>query len=165
VLVVLLAACGVAHGRKQSGKLSQWSGVEALPQGSLVEVGRSSWAGLDECRVESADDSALTCVAERPEGDARLVFARDVVRDLWVVEPAHDYHIWISVAIGFALGAILCGGGGPGPLFVCGAIGALIAADTTLGVDPPGMAGVGHPGPIRIARQLRLHRRLLYHMP
>jgi hypothetical protein len=112
VLVVLLAACGVAHGKKQSGKLSQWSGVEALPQGSLVEVGRSGWAGVDVCRVESADDRAVTCVAERPEGDARLVFPRDGVRDVWVVEPARNLHIgrWIMVGMGVAL-VVACGVG------------------------------------------------------
>jgi hypothetical protein len=49
------------------------------------------------------------------------------VRDVFVVEPAHDRHIWICVAIGFALGAVLCEGALGLALLICGAIGALIA--------------------------------------
>jgi hypothetical protein len=106
-LVTLLAACGVAHGadgRKQSGKLSQWSSVQALQPGALIEVLPGHQAGSDLCRVESADDTALTCVAERPEGDTRLVFPRDGVQDVWVIEPAKNLHIgrWIMVGVGVA---------------------------------------------------------------
>lgn len=125
-LVALLAACGVAHGadgRKQSGsKLSQWSVVETLSQGALIEVSREGWAGVDGCRVESADDSALTCVAERPEGDARLVFPRDAVRNVWVVEPAKNLHIgrWIVVGIGVALVVAACVEGGVFGLAIMG---------------------------------------------
>jgi len=46
---------------------------------------------------------------------------------VFVVEPAHDRHIWICVAIGFALGAVLCEGALGLALLICGAIGALIA--------------------------------------
>ena len=85
----------------------------------------------------------------------RLVSPRSTVRDVWVVDPVHDRHIWIRVVIWFAVGALLCGAGGPGPLFICGAIGALIAADIALGADQPGMLGVGYSGPIRIPRRPR----------
>jgi hypothetical protein len=167
-VVVLLAACGAAYGadgKKHSGKLSQWSAVEALPQDTLIEVLTEHQVGPDSCRILSVDDSSLTCFPEAAESDARLVFPRSALLDVRVVEPAHDRHTWISVAIGFALGAVLCGSGGPGPLFICGAIGALIAADIALGADQPGMFGVGYPGSIRIPRRPRLHRRLLYHTP
>jgi hypothetical protein len=116
-LVVLLAACGVAHGadgKKHSGKLSQWSSVEALPQDTLIEVGRKGWAGVDECRVESADDSALTCVAERPEGDARLVFPRDTLQDVWVIEPARNLHIGRWIMVGMGIAAVVAVGVGSG---------------------------------------------------
>jgi hypothetical protein len=107
-LVTLLAACGVAHGadgRKQSGKLSQWRSVQALQPGALIEVLRGHQAGSDLCRVESSDDTALTCVAERPEGDTRLVFPRDGVQDVWVIEAARNLHIgrWIVLGVGVAL--------------------------------------------------------------
>ena len=107
-LVVLLAACGVAHakgGRKQPGKLSQWTSVQALQPGALIEVLPGHQAGSDLCRVESADDTALTCVAERPEGDTRLVFPRDGVLDVWVIERAKNLHIvqWIVLGVGVAL--------------------------------------------------------------
>jgi hypothetical protein len=166
-LLALLAACGVAHGvdAKKQGKPSQWSSVEALPQDTLIEVLPEHQPGPDSCRISSVDDNSLTCFSEGAESDARLVFPRSAVRDVWVVEPAHDRHIWIRVAIGFAVGAVLCGGGGPGLLFTCGAIGALIAADIALGADQPGMLGVGYPGSIRIPRRPRLHLRLLYYAP
>lgn len=124
VLVVLLAACGVAHGKKQSGKLSQWSAVEALLPDTLVEVLPEHQAGSDLCRVESAGDSALTCVAERPEGDARLVFPRDRVRDMWVIEPAKNLHIgrWIMVGMGVALVVAAGVGSGVVGLAFAGAI-------------------------------------------
>jgi hypothetical protein len=122
--VVLFAACGVAHGKKQSGKRSQWSAVEALLPDTLIEVGRPGWAGVDECRVESADDNAVTCVAERPEGNARLVFPRSAVRDVWVVEPARNLHIarWIMVGMGVALVAAAGVGGGVLGLAMVGTI-------------------------------------------
>jgi hypothetical protein len=78
VFAVLMAACGVVYGaagKKPSDKLAQWSSVEALPPDALIEVGREGQAGVDVCRIESADDSTLTCVSEHPEGDARLVFS------------------------------------------------------------------------------------------
>jgi hypothetical protein len=167
-LLVLLAVCGVAHGadaQEHASKLSQWSSVGALPQSTLIEVLTEHHAGPDSCRISSVDDNSLTCSPEGAESDARLVFPRSAVRDVWVIEPAHDRHIWICVAIGFALGAVLCGGGGPGPLLICGAIGALIAVDIAPGADQPGMLRVGYPGSIRIPRRPRLHRRLLYHPP
>jgi hypothetical protein len=107
VLMVICAVCGVAHadGGKASGKTARWEAVEDLLQGALVEVGREGWAGVDVCRVEKADDNELTCVAERPEGDARLVFPRDSVKDVWVIERAKNLHIgrWIMVGMGVAL--------------------------------------------------------------
>ena len=112
--VFLLAVCGVAQGKQPANKLSRWSAVEALPQDTLIEASREGWAGVDECRVESADDSALSCVAERPEGDARLVFPRDTLRDVWVIEPARNLHIgrWVMVGVGVALVAAAGVGGG-----------------------------------------------------
>jgi hypothetical protein len=122
-------------------------------------------AGPDSCRISSVDDNSLTCFPEGAESDARLIFPRSAARDVWVVEPAYDRHIWIRVAIGFAVGAVLCGGEGSGPLFIWGAIGALIAPDIALGTDQPGMLEVGYPGSIRIPRRPRLHLRLLFYAP
>jgi hypothetical protein len=65
---------------------------------------------VEECLVESADDSAPTCVAERSEGNARLVFPRDGVRDVWRLKRRGNLHIgrWIMVGMGVALVAA-CG--------------------------------------------------------
>lgn len=117
VLMVIGAVCGVAHADgKGSGKIARWEAVEALSQGALVEVGRDGWAGVEMCRVASADDSALICVAERPEGDTRLVFPRGSVKDVWMIERAKNLHIgrWIFVGIGAAL--IVAAGVGSGVL-------------------------------------------------
>jgi hypothetical protein len=120
--VFLLAVCGVAQGKQPANKLSRWSAVEALPQDTLIEVGRQGWAGVDQCRVESVDDSALTCVAERPEGNARLVFPRDAVRAVSVIEPARNLHIgrWIMVGAGVALVAAAGVGSGVFGLAIVG---------------------------------------------
>jgi hypothetical protein len=126
-LVALLVVCGVAHGadgKRQSGKHSQWRAVEALARDAVIEVSRVGQAGVDLCRVESADDSALTCVAERPEGDARLVFPRDAVQDVWVIEQAKNLHIgrWIMVGIEVALVAAAGVGSGVFGLVFVGAV-------------------------------------------
>ncbi len=114
---ILVAACGVAYGangKKPSDKLAQWSVVESVPLNALIEVGRDGHAGVDECRVESADDSALTCVAERPEGDMRVIFPRGSVAQVWVMEQVKDRHIgrWIVAGVGIALVVAACVEGG-----------------------------------------------------
>jgi hypothetical protein len=117
VFAVLIAACGVvygADGKKPSDKPAQWSSVEALPPDALIEVGREGQAGVDVCRIESTDDSTLTCVSERPEGDARLVFPRGTVQNVWLLERAKDRHIrrWIAAGVGIALVVAICVEGG-----------------------------------------------------
>jgi hypothetical protein len=117
VFAVLMAACGVVYGaagKKPSDKLAQWSSVEALPPDALIEVGREGQAGVDVCRIESADDSMLTCVSEHPEGDARLVFPRGTVQNVWLMERAKDRHIgrWIVAGVGIAVIVAVCVEGG-----------------------------------------------------
>jgi hypothetical protein len=116
MLMVIGLVCGVAHadGGKGSGKTARWEAVETLSQGAVVEVGREGLAGVETCRVVSADDSALTCIVERLEGDARLVFPRGSVKDVWVIERAKNLHIgrWIFVGMGAALVVAAGVGGG-----------------------------------------------------
>lgn len=119
VLVVMIAGCGVARGAdggKASGKLARWDRVEAISLGAVIEVGREGWAGTDVCRILSIDDMSLTCVAERPDGNSRLVFPRDTVKDVWVIERARNLHIgrWIMVGVGVA--AVVAAGVGGGVL-------------------------------------------------
>ena len=126
VLVIVIAGGGVAYGDsgRTAKKTARWDSVEALQQNALIEVGRANWAGADVCRVEKADDSELVCVAERPEGDARLVFPRDTVKDVWVIERAKNLHIerWIVVGIGVALVVAACVEGGVFGLAIVGTI-------------------------------------------
>jgi len=79
---------------------------------------------VDACRVESSDDSALTCVADRPEGDERLVFPRDSVKNVWVIETVRDLHIgrWIMLGAGGALVVASAVGSGVFGLAFVGAI-------------------------------------------
>jgi hypothetical protein len=156
VFVVLLAVCGVAQGKQPASKLQRWSAVEALPQDTLIEVGRDGQAGVEVCRVESSDDSALTCVAERPEGDARIVFPRGAVRNLWVIEVTRDWHIgrWIVVAVGAAL-LITCGVEG-------GVFGLAIFGPLIVGLEVSYFEDVWrNPQP----QMPRVRRRLVYTVP
>jgi hypothetical protein len=117
VFVVLTAGCGVAHGAdggKPSGKIARWDAVEALPQNALIEVLREGWAGADACQVESADDIALTCVAERPQGNERLVFPRGSVKDVWVIEQVKNLHIVRWIMAGLEVAVITASGVGSG---------------------------------------------------
>jgi hypothetical protein len=77
---------------------------------------------VEECLVESADDSALTYVAERPEGNARLVFPRDGVRDVWAIEAARNLHIGRRIVVGMGLALVAACGVGVFGLAVGGAI-------------------------------------------
>ena len=152
-LLVLLAVCGVAQGKQQVSKQSRWGTVEALPQGTLIEVGQDRKAGVDVCRVESAGGSALTCVAERPDGDARLVFPRYAVRDVWVIERARNLHIgrWVGVAIEVTVVvAGFVGSGVLGGLFMGGLV---LLVEGVIAED-------GLP-----SRPPRLHHRLVYTAP
>jgi hypothetical protein len=157
-LVVLLAACEVAHGdgKKQNGKLSQWSTVEALSQDAVIEVGRKGHAGVDECHVELVDDTALTCVEERPEGDARLVFPRDSVKSVWAIQPVKNLHIerWIVVGVGVAA-VVAAGVGG-------GVFGLAIIGPIVLGIEISYFENFEWNRP---PQPLRMRRRLVYSVP
>jgi hypothetical protein len=160
-LMVMLACSGAAYA---SGGHQNWKAVERLDQGLPVEVKLLSEAGLEECSLLSADDAALTCVQGRDrnvdwgaESRARLVFPRSAIQSVWFLSDGSDRHIWIGAGIGFALGALICGPGGPGPLFACGGVGALIGALKAL--DAP------LPYPNFPPRRPRLHRHLVYRTP
>jgi hypothetical protein len=131
-LLVLLASTSAAHA---GGRHENWKAVERLAQDKPLLVQVRGQAGADACRIVSADDTTLTCVRERdPNVDwdagsgARLVFPRTAVRNLWLMEEDDGLgHLWIHMGIGFAIGALVCSGMGPGPAFICAGIGALIA--------------------------------------
>jgi len=165
VLVVLFGVCGVAQGKQAASKLQRWSTIEALPQDTLIEVLTEHQAGPESCRISSVDDNSLTCLPEGMESEARLIFPRSAVLDVWVVEQVHDGNIWIIAVVGFALGAMACGSIGPAAVFICGGIGALMAVSLALDTDQPGMFRVGYPGSIRVPRRPQLHLRLRYRVP
>jgi hypothetical protein len=167
--MIWLGGCGVAFA---GGRHEHWKAVKELAPGKLVEVQREGQAGPDACRVVSADDSALTCeVEEDPDSDwdslagARLVFPRSAVRNVWLLEPETvERRIWIGMGVGFALGAAFCARGGPGPLFACAGIGALIGALVGANGAPQGFPG--WVGPVYSPRRQpspQLHHRLIYH--
>jgi hypothetical protein len=160
-LMVMLACSGAAYA---SGSHENWKTVERLDQGLPVEVKLLGEAGLEECSLVSADDTALTCVqAGNLNMDwgagsrARLIFPRSAIQSVWFLSEGSDRHLWIGAGIGFALGALICGPAGPGPLFACGGIGALIGALRALDVPLP------YPNFPR--GRPRLHRHLVYRMP
>lgn len=87
-----------------------------VPLNALIEVGREGQAGADECQVESADDSALTCIVERPEGEVRLVFPRGTVEKVRVMERAKERHIGRWIAVGVGVGLVVAAGVSSGVL-------------------------------------------------
>ena len=170
-LTIWFGGCGAAFA---GGRHEHWTVVKYLAPGKFVEVQREGQAGLDACRVLSANDSALTCeVVEDPNTDwdslagARLVFPRSAVSNVWLLEPETiERRIWTGMGVGFALGAALCGRAGPGPLFACAGVGALIG--TLVGANAAPRSLPGWPGPVYSQRRQappRLHRRLIYQAP
>jgi hypothetical protein len=160
-LMVMLVCSGAAYA---SGRHENWKAVERLDQGIPVEVKLLREAGLEERSLVSADDTVLTCVQARDrnvdwgtESGPRLVFPRSAIQSVWFLSEGSDRHIWIGAGIGFALGALICGPAGPGPLFACGGVGALIGALKAL--DAP------LPYPNFPPRRPRLHRHLVYRSP
>jgi hypothetical protein len=151
-LMVLLMACGVAHGAqgKQAGGRDRWDAVEGLPVDALIEVLPEGQAGPDLCRVTSIDDDALTCVPERSMNGERLVFPRNSLRDVWLIEPERERHIgrWIRIGIEVVLFVDAC--------ITAGAAGALTAGIVVLAVEA---AIAENPMP---RRPPRMHRRLIY---
>jgi hypothetical protein len=153
----------VAHA---GGRHENWKAVERLAQDKPVLVQIQGQAGIDACRMVSADDTTLTCVRERdPDANwdaasgARLVFPRAAVRNLWLMEEDDGLgHLWVDMAAGFGVGALLCSNLGPA-LFVCAGIGALIAPAIALG--PP----LGYPGMPRPPKAPAWKRRLIYRAP
>ena len=171
MVAVSIMLSGVAHA---GGRHERWKAVQDLAPGVLVEVESKQQAEPEDCRVVSADDSALTCQREPdpnadwgPGSGARVVFPRDAVGAVWVWEYGNDRRFWIKVGAGFAVGALLCSQIGPGPAFICAGVGALIAACLALD-DLPVNRGP-FSGPVALPRPPRplptLERKLWYRAP
>jgi hypothetical protein len=151
-LMVLLVACGVAHGAqgKPAGERDRWDAVEGLPVNALIEVLPEDQAGPDLCRVSAIDEGTLTCVPERSMDGVRLVFPRSALRDVWVIELERERHIgrWIRIGIEVALFAEACVAGG--------VLGGMVIGIIVLSVE----AGIAE-NPIP-RRSLGFRRRLIY---
>ena len=154
--MVLLVACGVAHGAQGQpvGGRDRWDGVQGLRVNTLIEVLPEGQAGPDLCRVSSIDDGVLMCVPEQSKNRVgngmRLVFPRSALRDVWVIEPERELHIgwWIRIGIEVALFVAACVGSG--------VLGGVVVGAIVFGVEEAIAENPIPPGP------LRLHRRLIY---
>jgi hypothetical protein len=106
----------------------------------------------------SVDDGALTCIAGN---NARLVYPRGAVRDVWVIEPAPERHIgrWIAVGAGAGLVALASAKNGVAGGVVMGGIVILVAA---VALNPPRMAGYPYPGVRPPPQPQRMRRQLVY---
>jgi hypothetical protein len=151
-LMVLLVACGVAHGAQgqPAGGRDRWDGVQGLRVNALIEVLPEGQAGPDLCRVSSIDDRALMCVPERSVNGMRLVFPRSALREVWVIERERELHIglWIRIGIEVALFVAACVGSG--------VLGGVVVGGIVLGVEEEIAENPIPPRP------LPLHRRLIY---
>jgi len=97
-----------AHASRRS---ENWKRVKGLAPGKQIVV-ESSGQKPEECRVVAADDASVTCLRDpdpnvdwRPGDNARVVFPREAVRSIWIVEKAVNHHRdrWIAAAVGGAL--------------------------------------------------------------
>ena len=165
-LVLLMAGGGVAHakdGGTRAAKFARWEAVEDLLPGVLIEV-LPQGLGWESCRVASVSDSGLTCTSESTQ--MRMVYPRNVVRDVWVIEPKGDQHAWrwIAVGVGSVVGGVACVVAGPEAFFLCGTLVAAGVAGVVL--EPwPGRSGWGYPGPAAPPPPRRWHRRPVYEAP
>jgi hypothetical protein len=162
VVVLLMAGGGVAYAKdsKRAAKVERWEAVGDLLPGVLIEV-LPDGQGWETCRVASVSDSGLTCTSESTQ--TRLVYPRQVVRDVWVIEPKGDQHLgrWIAIGAAFVVGGVLCVEGGPAGFFLCGALGAGLVAGAVM---EPWPGRWGYPGPPPPSSR-RWHRRLVYEAP
>ena len=172
VLAVLMAGCATAHaadgaqaadGAKKPPKVERWERVERLQPGAEINVLAGNQSAPDLCLVASADDLALTCLAEDAPPGTRLVFPRSAVRDVWVIDEAPERHVglWIGIALSAALEiwAAVAGGGGGAVLMAVLLGGAWAAAE-----DPrPGP--FWFPPPPRRPTMPQWRRRLVYRAP
>jgi hypothetical protein len=152
--MVVMACSGVAYA---GGGHERWESVEGLAPDARIEVLPQNQAGPDACRLVSVDDGALTCIAGN---NARLVYPRGAVRDVWVIEQAPERHIgrWIAVGAGAGLVALASAKNGVAGGVVMGGIVILVAA---VSLNTPRMAGYPYPG-VRSPPQQRMRRRLVY---
>ena len=146
LLLVILSA--VAHARTHT----DWKHVAELAPGALVAVESFGKAGPETCRVLGVSDTTLTCAHDldpnrdwTPEEQARIVYPRTAVKEVWIWSDHSDRRVLVSMAIGFAIGALSCSGIGPGAAFVCAGIGAFIGALCAL-------PGLSEPSPPRVPR-------------
>jgi hypothetical protein len=163
-LVMLLVGGGVAFakdGGARAAKLARWEAVENLLPGVLIEV-LPQGQGWESCRIASVSDNGLTCTSESTQ--MRMVYPRNVVRDVWVIEPKADQHLgrWIAVGVGFVVGGVLCVAAGPEAFFLCGTLVAVIVAGVALEPWPARYPGWGYPGPTPPPPPRKWRRRLVY---
>jgi len=158
ILMLILTCSGVAHA---GGRHERWSAVKKLAPGVPVEVERQGQAGVEDCLMVSADDASLTCRRDPdpntdwgPGSNARVVFPRDAVREVWVIEPGEGgRHIggWIAAGVSVGLVAAASVGGG--------VIGGVIVGGMVIGAWS---IWNENPIPYRGPRQPRWHRQLVY---
>ena len=166
MLVVIVVGCGLARG--QDKKHEDWTAVEGLVPDTMLLVQSGRHITPEACRILSADDTTLTCQRQRdPEAnwdkssDARLVFPRSAVRNVWVWERAPNRHIllWIGIGItaGLEIAALVTGGPQAGffaGMLLAGAwAGAIASPFPIYSPYPPPPSGP------------RMRKRLVYRMP
>ncbi|HEV2644835.1 MAG TPA: hypothetical protein VGU46_00570 [Acidobacteriaceae bacterium] len=145
---------GIAHAKSAKLSIADWKAVQQLAPGTEVYVQAGNMAGPDFCRVSSVDDSGLTCLEENYTQDARLIFPREQVQDVWVFEEAPNRHILRGI---FAL----AGAGLLIALIVENPLAAIVIGLPVLYVLE---AAANDPfRPVPPPRPPRMRRRLVYH--
>jgi hypothetical protein len=102
-----LVCTAVAHGAKHD----YWQVVEKLKPGEDVVVRVATQQRFEDCTLVSVDDRTLTCQRERDPNvnwdsasNARLVFPRAAIAEVWLLQVAREKHIarWIAMGVSTA---------------------------------------------------------------
>jgi hypothetical protein len=109
-LLIAVASTAVAHAAKHD----HWQAIEKLMPGKFVEVQVSGQPVLEGCRLVSVDDSTLTCQRERDPNanwdaasDARIVFPRNAVYAVWLIQAGPRISALQWVGLGAASGLLI----------------------------------------------------------
>ena len=145
------------------GKHERWQSVEQLAPDAEILVQTQGRRGPELCHFVSADDATLTCQHDKdldtdwtPASDARLVFPRSSVEDVWLWQQGSDRHIglWIGVALSVAFEAWAC--------VSAGELGAVAGLAILAGIWTAALESTPFSPP---PRQPVMRRKLVYRMP
>ncbi len=112
------------------GTLSDWTAVEQVVPGEVVDLRQRTTGVVSDCVVADITESTLTCDEGGPYGQPRrIVYAQSGIDRVWVVRWGHGVSgraLAIGAGIGALFGGLAGGRAGAGPAAVGVGLGALV---------------------------------------